>query len=96
MINDLAKSRAKSFPKLFALGRFGLVMLTIFVVCYLAIITYAILDQLGSMKSAIILAFLWCVGLLALALLARMWRDLSLDKRGSDRAQLPPTADMGG
>jgi uncharacterized membrane protein len=54
--------------------RVGSVLLSAFVVAYLAIITYAFSDRLHSTRVVIVFGFLWLLGVAALAILSRPWR----------------------
>lgn len=53
--------------------RVGVVVLALFVLGYLVGITYWRLEELSSPRSLVVLAGLWTLGILALALLARAW-----------------------
>jgi ABC-type nickel/cobalt efflux system permease component RcnA len=59
----------------------GYAALAVFVVLYLAAITYSLSDRLDSTQHVVILVALWAVGLLALWLLWHGWRELD-DRRG--------------
>jgi hypothetical protein len=54
--------------------RAGITVLAALVVIYLAVITYASMDQLASPMRAVMLIVLWVLGLVALTLLARAFR----------------------
>jgi hypothetical protein len=53
--------------------RIGVVVLAILVLGYLSGITYWRFEDLVSQRSLIVLAGLWALGILALALLTRAW-----------------------
>lgn len=54
--------------------RIGAVVLALFVLAYLAGITYWRLEDLSVHKSLLVLSTLWAIGIVALVLLARAWR----------------------
>lgn len=54
--------------------RIASLVFAVFIVAYLAMITYGVPDELTSRKKVIMLAFLWFIGLVAMAILARAWR----------------------
>jgi len=54
--------------------RIGASLLAIFVVGYLVAITYWRFEDFGSQRSALLLASLWALGVVALVLLIRAWR----------------------
>ncbi len=51
------------------------VALALFVLGHLVVITYWRLEDLSVHKSLVLLSALWALGILALALLARAWKD---------------------
>lgn len=57
--------------------RAGAVALGVFVVVYLALITVSFSDRIESTPSVVLFAFLFCLGVVALLLLFRLWRGLS-------------------
>jgi hypothetical protein len=55
--------------------RIGSGIMSVFVLAYLALITYWVSDRLNSARSIGLLVFLWCIGIAALVLLSRPWRN---------------------
>jgi hypothetical protein len=62
-------------PIPFDVRRVGVGVLAVMTLTYLALITPELLDA-PSVRVRIVLALAWCLGAVALAMLARLWRHL--------------------
>jgi hypothetical protein len=56
--------------------RIGSGIMAVFVLAYLVLITYTFSDRLNSARSIELLVFLWSIGIVALVLLSRPWRNV--------------------
>jgi hypothetical protein len=58
--------------------RFGAAIFAVMIVVYLVGITYSYSGRLDSTRHVVQLAILWCLGILALILLVRLWRHAGM------------------
>jgi hypothetical protein len=74
-MNTDAKSEVGQFRSSSLARRISSVILGALILGYLAIITYSFSYGLRSIRSIVVLVILWGLGIVALTLLSRAWRN---------------------
>ena len=68
------ESKIRRFCARRSAQRAGVLILSTFIVGYLAVITYLQLSNLARPRSILMVGIVWIIGIIALALLSRAWR----------------------
>ena len=80
-MNSVALSKFDKLRRSPAVRGISLGILAVFILVYLAIITFSLSDHLDSPARIALLVFLWCIGIVALVLLSRPWRNFFRSNR---------------